>query len=77
MTGAVHLRQVSLRGIDPREADRFPFDVPAIRALTTIEFTTPVTFLVGENATGNPTFLEAVAPAAATLPAATAAVGNR
>lgn len=64
MTGAIHLRQVTLRGIDPREADRFPFDVPAIRELTTVGFTTPVTFLVGENGSGKSTFLEAVAAAA-------------
>lgn len=72
MTGAVHLRQVTLRGIDPRQADRFPFDVPAIRALTTIEFTTPVTFLVGENGSGKSTFLEAVASAAGMVAAGSA-----
>ena len=64
MTGAVHLRAVALRAVDDDQRDRFPFDVPAIRTLTSIEFTTPVTFLVGENGSGKSTFLEAVAGAA-------------
>lgn len=53
MRTAVHLRRVALGGFDPREAGRFPFDVPAIRSLSSIEFTTPVTFLVGENGSGD------------------------
>jgi len=62
--GVVALRAVSLRRVDDDQRDRFPFDVPAIRSLTSIEFTTPVTFLVGENGSGKSTFLEAVAGAA-------------
>ena len=69
---AVHLRQVRLRDVDPADADRFPFDVPAIRTLTSIEFTTPVTFLVGENGSGKSTFLEAVASAAGIIAAGSA-----
>jgi predicted ATPase len=46
------------------EEDHFPFNVPAIRSLTTLEFTTPVTFLVGENGSGKSTFMEALAVAA-------------
>ena len=60
----VHLRSVSLRPVTRAQAGRFPFDVPAIRTMTSIEFTTPVTFLVGENGSGKSTFLEAVATAA-------------
>ena len=41
MTEAAHLRRVALRAVDPREAGRFPFDVPAIRTLTSIEFWRP------------------------------------
>jgi predicted ATPase len=64
LTEAVHLRRVALRAVDDDRRDRFPFDVPAIRSLTSIEFNTPVTFLVGENGSGKSTFLEAVAGAA-------------
>jgi predicted ATPase len=42
----------------------FPFDVPAVRTLETIELSTPVTFFVGENGSGKSTLLEAMALAA-------------
>ncbi|MBI1281081.1 MAG: AAA family ATPase [Anaerolineaceae bacterium] len=60
----IHLQSVSLSRIPPAEVDQFPFTVPVIRALPDITFTTPVTFLVGENGSGKSTFLEAIASAA-------------
>jgi predicted ATPase len=48
-------------------ADRFPFCVPIIRRLETIDVDAPVTFLVGENGSGKSTLLEGIA-AAARLP---------
>src|SRR6476469_6560793 len=39
----------------------FPFSIPAIGGLDTIEFDRPVTFFVGENGAGKSTFLEAIA----------------
>jgi len=39
----------------------FPYTVPFIKTFSEIEFTTPVTFLVGENGSGKSTFLEALA----------------
>jgi predicted ATPase len=42
----------------------FPFDVPVVRTLETMELSTPVTFFVGENGSGKSTLLEAVALAA-------------
>jgi predicted ATPase len=50
------------------EGERFPFTVPAIRSLETLDLSAPVTFLVGENGSGKSTLLEAIA-AAAGLPA--------
>lgn len=41
--------------------DEYPWAIPAIRALESIDFTTPVTFFVGENGSGKSTLLEAVA----------------
>ncbi len=41
----------------------FPFTIPAIGALDTLELPRPVTFLVGENGAGKSTLLEAVAVA--------------
>ena len=72
MTSAVHLRRVTLGVVDAQESDRFPFDIPAIRSLSSIEFTAPVTFLVGENGSGKSTFLEAVASAAGMIAAGSA-----
>jgi predicted ATPase len=60
----IHLRSVSLSRVEPQLAATFPFNVPIIQSLATIEFTTPVTFLVGENGSGKSTFLEALAVAA-------------
>jgi predicted ATPase len=55
------LRSISRK---PSAADAptdFPFDIPVVRDLTTLDFPTPVTFLVGENGSGKSTVLEAIA----------------
>lgn len=44
-----------------RELNGYPFELPAIRAIETIDFHPKVTFLVGENGAGKSTLLEAVA----------------
>ena len=49
------------------ESTAFPFSVPAIRELTSLDIGTPVTFFVGENGSGKSTLLEGIA-AAARLP---------
>ena len=41
----------------------YPYSVPAIRHLTELRFTTPVTFFVGENGSGKSTLLEGIAVA--------------
>jgi predicted ATPase len=43
--------------------DEFPFDLPAIRDLTTLAFHPNVTFLIGENGSGKSTLMEAIAVA--------------
>ena len=43
------------------DASRFPYNLPALRELTTLPFHPKVTFLVGENGSGKSTLLEAVA----------------
>lgn len=55
----IHLRTV--RRNFGADEDVFPFNIPAIRALDSLDFTSPVTFLVGENGSGKSTFLEALA----------------
>ena len=39
----------------------YPFSIPAIGGLTTIDFDRPVTFFVGENGAGKSTLLETIA----------------
>lgn len=41
--------------------DEYPFNVPAVRNLKTLEFHEDVTFLVGENGSGKSTLIEAIA----------------
>jgi predicted ATPase len=43
--------------------DGFPFDVPAVAALDTLDLSAPVTLLAGENGAGKSTIVEALAEA--------------
>jgi predicted ATPase len=52
-----YLLSVGLKGID----EGYPFDIAAVRALPTMRFDAPVTFLVGENGSGKSTVIEALA----------------
>ena len=67
----LHLRRIELRR--PTDApDAFPFDLPALRGVTSLELRAPVTILVGENGSGKSTLLEAVAIAARAITAGSA-----
>lgn len=57
----IHLNTVSLNKPGPSEMGEFPFSVPIIGSLEKLEFTSEVTFLVGENGSGKSTLLEAIA----------------
>jgi predicted ATPase len=57
------LRTVSLRRELIESFDEFPYSIPAIKHLTTIELHRNVTFFVGDNGTGKSTLLEAIAVA--------------
>lgn len=58
----IHLRSIAMKPARARPST-FPFSVPVIRELTTLEFPTPVTFLAGENGSGKSTLLEGIAAA--------------
>lgn len=60
----IHLTSVELRRPEGATRSGFPFEIPAIRSLTTLRFEAPVTILVGENGSGKSTLLEALAIAA-------------
>ncbi|MDY7226075.1 AAA family ATPase [Hyalangium rubrum] len=58
------LRSVTLRREMVSDFARYPFSIPAIRNLETLEFHPQVTFFVGENGSGKSTLVEAIAVAA-------------
>jgi predicted ATPase len=57
------LRSVSARSRLRDTPKTFPFSVPVVRALETLELPTAVTFFVGENGSGKSTLLEGLAAA--------------
>jgi predicted ATPase len=57
------VRGIELRWDTVANPEEFPFCIPAIRSLTTLDFAAPVTFLVGDNGSGKSTLVEALAMA--------------
>jgi predicted ATPase len=57
-------RLQAIRYEPPKEADAFPFSIPALRSLSELPLDAPVTLFVGENGSGKSTVLEALAIAA-------------
>ena len=62
-----HLRSIEFLPWPERLDGSFPFNVPLIRSLGKLEFSVPVTILVGENGCGKSTLLEALACAAGSI----------
>src|SRR5437667_10474313 len=60
----MYLRSVSLRREEVASFNVYPYSIPAVRALHTLELDPAVTFLVGENGSGKSTLIEAIAVAA-------------
>ncbi|MCC6810676.1 MAG: AAA family ATPase [Deltaproteobacteria bacterium] len=58
------IRSVSLLRDKVESFDCYPFNIPAIRQLETLNLDPKVTFFVGENGSGKSTLLEAIAVAA-------------
>jgi predicted ATPase len=56
-----YIRTVSLKRDGVPDFGRYPFAIPAVRALDTLEFDPHVSFFVGENGSGKSTLLEAIA----------------
>ncbi len=56
------LTRISLKSDAPDQSAGYPFDLPWLRdADFALEFTTPVTIIVGENGSGKSTLIEALA----------------
>ncbi len=56
-----YLKKVSLRRDLIENFEEYPFNIPAIKNLESLEFHEDVTFFVGENGSGKSTLLEAIA----------------
>lgn len=57
----IHLKSVTVREFHARDVDSYPFNLELVKSLHEIEFTSPVTFFVGENGSGKSTLLETLA----------------
>ena len=55
------LQSVENLHTDQTNLNKHPFNLPTIRALEKLHFTSPVTFFVGENGSGKSTLLEGIA----------------
>lgn len=57
----IHLKSLSVREFNERDAAVFPFYLDVVKSLREIEFSSPVTFFVGENGSGKSTLMETLA----------------
>lgn len=70
----MHLKSITVREFNPQDEGTFPFDLEIVRTLREIQFTAPVTFLVGENGSGKSTVLETIACAVESITVGTESV---
>ncbi|MCP1133803.1 AAA family ATPase [Paenibacillus polysaccharolyticus] len=56
-----YLRQIQLKRNQIATYDEYPFDLPVIRNLHTMDFHPKVTYIVGENGMGKSTLMESIA----------------
>jgi predicted ATPase len=59
-----YLRSMTLLREDVPDLSKYPFSIPALRELETLDFHPQVTFFVGENGSGKSTLVEGIAVAA-------------
>lgn len=57
----LHLKSITVRDFSSQDKDLFPFNLEIVKSLREIQFTSPVTFFVGENGSGKSTVMEAIA----------------
>ena len=57
----LYLREIRLNRASVKTPDSFPFSLPIIKSFKSLKFSSPITYLIGENGTGKSTFMEAIA----------------
>ncbi len=57
----LHLKEVRLLSEQYPTRNQYPFNIDVLRATPSIQFSSPVTFFIGENGSGKTTLLEALA----------------
>lgn len=60
-TNKPYLKSIHIEKPQGKEANQFPFTIPAVKSIDYLDFHPDVTFLVGENGSGKSTILEAIA----------------
>lgn len=63
VTTRQYIAEVGLKREEVESFEKYPFCLPAVRALETMELHPAVTFFIGENGSGKSTLLEAIAVA--------------
>ena len=63
MISRQYIAEVKLKRDEVPSFEAYPFSLPAIRKLETLELHPAVTFIIGENGSGKSTLLEAIAVA--------------
>lgn len=58
-----YLREIKMKSDQSFDRSSYPFNIPAIRDLQSLDFHPDVTFFVGENGSGKSTLIEAIAVA--------------
>lgn len=61
MSPKPYLQRIELRRDEVPSFNEYPFNIPVIKQLKTLEFHPDVTFIIGENGTGKSTLIEAIA----------------
>lgn len=61
MENELFIKKITLRMDEVESFDEYPFNIPVLKDFRQLEFTSPVTFLIGENGTGKSTLVEALA----------------
>lgn len=63
LTRELYVRALRLKRDEVPSFDAYPFSLAAVRTITELPFTRPITILVGENGLGKSTLIEAIAVA--------------